>query len=326
VTAPEEGTPRVSVVIPTAGRPRFVVRAVESALDQSVREIEVLVVIDGPDRLSANALEALTDPRLCVIQRPRRDGPGAARNAGVRTAAAPWVAFLDDDDLWAPEKLALQLDTAEECGLAHPIVACRVAADDGSGRLRTWPRRLPAAGEPLGDYLLARRTPFWGEALIHTSTILVERSLLEEVPFREDLLVHEDMDWLLRANRLEGVGVVFVPDRKPLATWSVDRGRTRASRERDWRESLAWARRVRPLISRRAYAAFVLTWVGAHAARRRDLSALWQLPRDAVRFGRPRPRDFLLFAAVWLVPESLRTRAADAWSGVRPRGSSTSPR
>jgi glycosyltransferase involved in cell wall biosynthesis len=312
----DAGKPRVSVVIPTAGRPRLVVRAVESALAQTMREIEVLVVIDGPDRMTASALEPIADPRLRVIQRPHRDGPGAARNTGAGATAAPWIAFLDDDDLWAPEKLAVQLVAAEGSSLAHPIVACRVAADDGE-RIRVWPRRLPDPGEPLGDYLLVRRTSFWGEALIHTSTILTDRALLEEVPFREDILVHEDMDWLLRAIRVEGAGVVFVPGKEPLATWSIDRSRARASRDRDWRESLAWARHARPLISRRAYAAFLLTWVGAHAARGRDLAALWRLPRDAVRFGRPRPRDFLLFAGFWLLSESVRARAADAWSRRR---------
>ncbi|HYO46173.1 MAG TPA: glycosyltransferase family 2 protein [Gemmatimonadota bacterium] len=304
--------PRVSVVIPTVSRPRLVVRAVESTLAQSMREIEVVVVIDGPDRMTANALEAIADPRLRVLKRPRRGGAGAARNEGARAATAPWVAFLDDDDLWASEKLAIQLAAAEGSGLAHPIVTCRVAADDGE-RIRVWPRRLPAPGEPLGDYLLVRRSPFWGEALVHTSTVLADRALLEEVPFREDLLVHEDMDWLLRATRVEGASVVFVPGAEPLATWNIDRGRTRASRDLDWRESLAWARHARPLISRRAYASFLLTWVAAHAARRRDLTALWQLPREAIRHGRPRPRDFLLFMGVWLLPESLRTRAADAW-------------
>jgi glycosyltransferase involved in cell wall biosynthesis len=307
--------PRVTVVIPSAGRPRLVVRAVESALAQTLAEVEVLVVLDGPDRMSAQALELVADPRLRVLQRPHRGGPGAARNTGARAASAPWVAFLDDDDLWSPGKLAIQLRAAEASGLPHPIVAAHVAADDGTGRTRTWPRRVPDPGEPLGDYLLVRRSPFWGEALIHTSTLLVERALLEEIPFREDQASpHEDMDWLLRATRVEGTGVVFVPGGKPLATWTVDRGRSRASRRGDWRDSLRWADRERPLISRRAYSAFLLTNVSAHAARTRSVEALWRLPLEALRHGRPRPRDLLLFAGIWLLPESWRARAADLWS------------
>lgn len=305
-------TPRVSVVIPTAGRPRLVTRAVDSALSQTLPGIEVVVVIDGPDTMTEKALSAIADPRLRTIRQPK-SGPGAARNAGVEAATGEWVAFLDDDDVWMPGKLALQLAVAERSALAHPIVAGRVAADDGSGRIRVWPRRLPAPGEALGDYLLIRRSPFWGEALIHTSTLFTRRALLDEVRFRHDMASHEDMDWLLRAVRIEGAGVEFVPGEEPLAIWNVDLGRARASRTGDWRASLGWARIDLPLISRRAYAGFLLTNVAAHAARQRSASALWQLPLEAFRHGRPRVRDLALFAGIWLVPESTRRRAADLW-------------
>ncbi len=299
-------------MIPTAGRPRLVTRAAESALSQTLREIEVVVVIDGPDTMTEKALSAIADRRLRTVRRPK-GGPGAARNAGVEAAAGEWVALLDDDDLWAPEKLERQLAVAESSALAYPIVAGRVAADDGSGRVQVWPRRLPAAGEALGDYLLVRRSPFWGDSLIHTSTILTRRSLLREVRFREDMACHEDMDWLLRAARVEGAGVTFVPGAEPLATWNVDLGRARASRNSDWRESLGWARVEHTLISPRAYAGFLLTNVAAHAARQRSASALWQLPLEAFRHGRPRVRDLALFAGMWLLPEAARMRAADLW-------------
>ena len=303
-----ESSALVTAVIPTAGRSRLVVRAVESALAQTLRDIEVVVVLDGPDLATAKALEKIHDPRLRRVERPRRGGSGAARNSGVRAATTRWIAFLDDDDTWMPEKLAVQLAAAEASGLARPIVSGRVAVRDGSGCARVWPRRLPRRGEPLGDYMLVRRGLFWGEALVHTSTLLAERTLLEDVPFREDIPRHEDMDWLLRAIREPGAGVVFPPGESPVATWSVDSDRPRSSRVGDWRDSLDWARRARPLISRRAYASFALTLVAAHAARERSAEGLWRLPWEAFRHGRPGPRDLLLFAGIWLFPESLRER------------------
>jgi glycosyltransferase involved in cell wall biosynthesis len=298
----------VTAVIPTAARSRLVVRAVESALAQTLRDIEVVVVLDGPDRVTAKALEKIDDPRLRRVERPRRGGAGAARNSGVRAATTRWIAFLDDDDTWMPEKLAVQLAAALASGLAHPIVSGRVAVGDGSSGTRVWPRRLPRRGESLGDYMLVRRGLFWGEALVHTSTLLAERELLEDVPFREDIPRHEDLDWLLRAIRVPGAGVVFPPGESPVATWSVDSDRPRSSRAGDWRDSLAWARHARPLISRRAYASFALTLVAAHAARERSAEGLWRLPWEAFRHGRPGPRDLLLFAGIWLVPEAVRER------------------
>lgn len=300
--------PGVSVVIPTLGRPRLLLRAVESALGQSRTDLEILVVVDGPDQMTVDAVSRIADPRVRIVPRRSRGGGGAARNSGVQAARARWIAFLDDDDWWEPGKLETQIPVAAASRFVHPVVASRIVADRGSGPKPAWPRRLPAPDEPLGDYLFVRRSAFWGEALVHPSTLLVDRALLEAAPFREDILVHEDYEWLLRALRVPGAGLEFLP--QALATWSVDAGRWRASRDRDWRDSLEWGRLVRPLLSRRAYAAFLLTFVGAHAARVRSFEGLWRLPLEAVRSGRPRLRDVLMFAGFWVVPESLRDRLA----------------
>ena len=302
MTAPAE--PRVSVVVPTRGRPELVVRAVRGALAQTVREIEVVVVADGPDDATTRALATIDDPRLVVDVLPESRGVGAARNAGVRIARGRWIAFLDDDDEWVADKLAVQLPIAHE----HPIVTCRVAVAAGDGRECVWPRRLPAPGEPLDEYLFVRRTPFWGEALVQTSTLLVDRDLAVAVPFDERLAKHEDLDWLLRAVRVANAAVTFVPCERPLATWHADTNRPRASTVPDWRQSVAWLRSTDGLVSPRAYAAFCLTWVAAAAARERSVEALWRLPWEAWRRGRPRARDVLLYLAMWAVPPGVRER------------------
>src|SRR5689334_6912006 len=104
--------PEVSVVIPTRGRPDWAPRAADQALSQTVRNIEVLVVVDGPDPATVDALTALDDPRLRVIELPASGGAPAARNVGVGHARADWVALLDDDDEWLPGKVATQLKLA----------------------------------------------------------------------------------------------------------------------------------------------------------------------------------------------------------------------
>ena len=296
--------PLVSVVVPTRGRPDLVGRAVGSALAQTMRELEVVVVADGPDDATMRALRAIPDPRLVVEALPEPRGIGAARNAGVRLARGRWIAFLDDDDEWTPDKLAVQIPIAEASSDAHPIVSCRVAVGEG----RVWPRRLPAPGEPLDEYLFVRRTPFWGEALVQTSTLLVDRDLALSVPFDESLAKHEDLDWLLRAVRTPGAAVTFVPSERPLATWHTETDRPRASTAPDWRGSVAWLRSRDALVSSRAYAGFCLTWLAADAARERSVEGLWRLPWEACRRGRPRALDGLLFLAIWIVPAAARER------------------
>lgn len=101
-------TAELSVVIPTRNRWPLLKRAVGCALDQRDVVLEVLVVDDGSTDGSAERAEAITDDRVTVLHRPQR-GVAEARNWGIEHATAPWVALLDDDDLWAPDKCRLQL-------------------------------------------------------------------------------------------------------------------------------------------------------------------------------------------------------------------------
>jgi glycosyltransferase involved in cell wall biosynthesis len=305
--------PLVSVVIPTRNRAHVVATAVRSALCQSLEAMEVIVVIDGPDERTAEVLAEIDDPRLRVRTLPQHAGASGARNAGVSEARGRWIAFLDDDDEWLPGKLAIQHETAQRSRHRHPIVACRVIARTEATDF-VWPRRLPDAGEPISEYLFCRRTPFFGEGLVPTNTVFTSRELLSTVPFESGLRDHEDLDWLLRVSGLEGVGVEFVPSEEPLTVWRLDRELSRMSTSSDWRYSLAWIQSKKDLVTPRAYAAYLLTWLGAVAARANDWKAFLTLLREAFRRGRPAPVDVLSYLGYWLVPQVLQGRIAAAFA------------
>ena len=99
----------VSVVIPVYNRPLAVVRAIRTALAQTHPVDEIIVVEDGsPNPVDPDALRAL-DPRIRVLVHEVNQGGGAARNTGFRAAKGKWVAFLDSDDEWLPDKLERQM-------------------------------------------------------------------------------------------------------------------------------------------------------------------------------------------------------------------------
>jgi glycosyltransferase involved in cell wall biosynthesis len=106
--------PDITVVVPTHNRRRLLLRALGTVRAQRGVDLQVVVVDDGSSDGSADAVAALGDPRISVVRREVSLGVSAARNAGLAVAAAPWVAFLDDDDLWAPDKLRAQLAAAAE--------------------------------------------------------------------------------------------------------------------------------------------------------------------------------------------------------------------
>jgi glycosyltransferase involved in cell wall biosynthesis len=306
--------PLVSVVIPTTARPELVTRALRSVLEQTIEEIEVVVVVDGPDEPTHSALGAIADPRLRIVALPESGGAPNARNVGVTHARAPWTALLDDDDEWFPDKLAIQLDIAQSTSVPMPIVACRLVNRTPRAEF-VMPRRLPATGESLSEYLTVRRGLFHGDGFIQTSTILAPTELLRRVPFTVGLRRQQELDWTLRAVRQDGVELVFAEE--PLVLWHQDEDRQRISLESPWEEQLDWLRQSRPLFTPRAYAAHLMSVVTSMAAPTRSIKVFRTLLRDARRNGRPGVIDYLTFVQIWLIPPDLRRRLRDAVLGRR---------
>jgi glycosyltransferase involved in cell wall biosynthesis len=106
----------VSVIVPTRNRSRLLATTLRSVLDQRDVDLEVIVVDEASTDDTPGMLAALGDRRLRVVRHEVPRGVSTARNRGVAEARGEWVAFIDDDDLWAPDKLARQLQAARECG------------------------------------------------------------------------------------------------------------------------------------------------------------------------------------------------------------------
>jgi glycosyltransferase involved in cell wall biosynthesis len=172
----------VSVVIPTRGRPKTVPRAVKSALCQSLQQLEVIVVVDGDGSETVAELESLKDPRLCILTLPKPVGGAEARNIGVQTAHADWIAFLDDDDEWLPKKLEYQLACAKAALALLPVVCSAYIGRSTAGD-SPFGRRAPVPNEPVSDYMFCRRGFTYGENAIATSVLFVPRELMLSVPF-----------------------------------------------------------------------------------------------------------------------------------------------
>ena len=274
--------------------------ALESVLGQTCPVAEVVVVIDGPDPATESMLNAVAERRLQVIPLPAPVGGSEARNIGVRAAGGEWIAFLDDDDQWLPNKIERQLAMLPQVQ-GEPILSSRFLARTDAGN-RIWPERLPQPSEPLCEYLLARSGFHRSDGMVATPTILTRRSLLSRVPFRSGLKKHQDWDWILRAGR-EGARVFFSPE--VLVRCEM---RTRASTSRlpDWRVSLEWIQENAQLVTRRAYGSFITTHVAWQAAAQQEWRAFFPLLHLAWRNGSPRLTDALRYLGFWFVPAATR--------------------
>jgi glycosyltransferase involved in cell wall biosynthesis len=218
---------RVSIIIPTYNRAALVQEAVASVLAQTWRDFEVLVVDDGSTDDTAAALAPWAS-RIRLLRRSCRGGVSAARNTGINAARGEWLAFLDSDDLWRPEKLARQMAYLAE----HPELRwCQTE--------ETWVRRGIRVNQPLTHRKIGGQIffPSLGRCLVSPSAVILHRRLLEQHGgFDEDLPAAEDYDLWLRLSWRYAAGLVPEPlvikrGGRPdqlSSQWGLDRYRIRA--------------------------------------------------------------------------------------------------
>jgi glycosyltransferase involved in cell wall biosynthesis len=133
--------PEVTVVIPTHNRAHVMQATLRSVLRQRDVDVRVVVVDDGSSDETPEVLGAIRDERVRWHRNERAGGVSNARNIGLGMVATPWVAFSDDDDLWAPDKLARQLASLRaEPGAGWSCVGSVVVDPGGSSDTNDRPR------------------------------------------------------------------------------------------------------------------------------------------------------------------------------------------
>ena len=161
--------PRVAVVIPTYNRASLLERAIDSVLKQTYRDYEVIVVDDGSEDGTADLMERQKSCRY--IRLPHSGLPAVARNTGVRSTAAPFIAFLDSDDRWREDKLEKQV---AEIRFQRAGLVCSNASVAPDGRGVTMPYLRPGQGRS-GWVLL----DLIADNFVITSSVLMRREVFE---------------------------------------------------------------------------------------------------------------------------------------------------
>ena len=200
--------PRCSVVIPAYNAMATIADCIASVLRQTVSDLEILVVDDASTDKTVETVRGLaeTDGRIRLLTQEKNGGVAEARNRGVKEAAADWVAFLDSDDMWLPEKLEEQFALQEKTGAA--LVVSGASCIDGSGQLLKREFRVPA--------VIYRKKLLSGNDII-CSSVLVRREAMLRYPMeRSDL--HEDLISWYRITGEEGPARCV---RKPLVLYRV---------------------------------------------------------------------------------------------------------
>jgi len=195
------GRPTVSVIVPAYNRAHLITRALESLRGQTYRDFEVVLGDDAStDDTVAVAQRAW--PELKVARLSVNRGASSARNAAIRESRGRFLAFLDSDDEWLPEKLAVQMAYLER----HPevaVCACAYRKQWRDGRTTM----VPTPHSADMTKALHSALDFHG-----ASTPVVRREVLDEVGDQdEDLRILEDWDWMLRISQKHRIDVLDEP-------------------------------------------------------------------------------------------------------------------
>jgi glycosyltransferase involved in cell wall biosynthesis len=310
--------PQVSVIVPTRNRARRLDLALGTALGQSGVDLEVLVVDDGSTDDTEGVVSRLRDPRIRYLKRATRGGVSVARNVGIEAAGGAWIAFLDDDDVWAPTKLSRQVAATVAQGRAWSY-AGEVLVDADL--------RILAGAPPPPPEEVVRGVERHNSVPAGASNVVVGAEVLAAVgSFDPELTIGEDWDLWIRLSRWGPPGWV----RSPLVAISyhsgnasrdaaamlrqldviADRYGIRVDRARHYR----WAAWHALLEGRRADAVrYYVRAVGAGdvaSLGRAAVAAVW--PQGALRRTRPTgavedPNGWIAEARTWLDDLSIAT-------------------
>lgn len=195
----------VSIVIPTHNRCDLLERAVNSALNQTYQNIEVIVVSDGSTDKTDELMTKLKDKsdKITYISYKPGKGGNYARNTGIKAANGEFVAFLDDDDEWHSDKIQKQVDifnSDSQIGLVCTGIHA-IYQDETATTIFIPPAKYDCSKEIL-----------FGNCIGSTTTVMVKNSLLtEEFMFDEKLEALQDYDLWIRLCQVTKVGVVKSP-------------------------------------------------------------------------------------------------------------------
>jgi glycosyltransferase involved in cell wall biosynthesis len=191
--------PLVSVVIPTYNRPHLIGRAVQSVLNQTYQNFEIVVIDDSPNDETEQIIKSFNDQRIKYIKNKERKGPSAARNQGIKASdpQSKYIAFLDDDDEYLPQLLEKAVKKLEEN--SDIVMVCTDAEmRDENGRF-------------IREMRWNFNRDFWRQAIGNGSVVRRDLFFKENIWFDENLVVLlEDVDISLRA--LKNKKWDFVPE------------------------------------------------------------------------------------------------------------------
>jgi glycosyltransferase involved in cell wall biosynthesis len=291
--------PAISVVSPFYNRADYLAVIVESLERQTFRDFELIIADDGSsDDLQGAVARLRASFPVRYLRAEENCGAASARNRGIEAARGRYIALLDSDDSWAPQKLQSQFEHLENAGESSLVSLTRQQVRGRNSFVA--PHRLMQPGDDVGSYI------FLKGGIIQSSMMFLSADLAKAVRFEEGSKRHDDWSFALR---LQQAGARFQMLEEPLTIYNDEPGRVRRSPTYT-ASRLEWLNQWREQLGEAPYLA-ASAMVASHLRRDRDVRTLG-LIANAWRQGAIGPARAAYYALVWAIPP-LRQVASGAW-------------
>ena len=195
-------TPVFSVIIPTYNRAYVLAEAVNSVINQTFRDFELIIVDDNSDDDTYEVLKNITDKRVKLYRNERTKGPSGARNVGIYRANAEWIVFLDSDDIWKPEMLESVYRAVSRCDNNIGLIHTGYALSDKSCRNIKPIDKRNRRGNLFNNLI-------YKNCIGTFSCVAVRTQIARRIGgLDENIIGIEDWDFYLRVSRIANIEVI----------------------------------------------------------------------------------------------------------------------
>ncbi len=200
-----KASPRVSIIIPTYNRSSLVEKAIRSVLEQTYQDFEIIVIDDASSDNTSDVVTEFDDARIKYIKLQKNGGQCFARNEGIKISSGKFIAFLDDDDEWLPEKLEYQLSAFEDGPENLGVVTCDALwLNDGSGAISA-----PGLCRELRGNVYDELIRHGG---IYMVTMMVKKKCFDDVGLLDERVYRlEDFELAIRLSKKYNFGYIDHP-------------------------------------------------------------------------------------------------------------------
>ncbi len=311
--------PRVSIIIPAYNSARYVGAALQSVLDQTCRDYEVIVVDDGSTDDTKTVVLSVGGPVRYIHQ--SNQGPSPARNTGISAAAGEFICFLDADDVWTPEKLNTQLDFMERNPRIALVFADSEEFDEQGVQCASLLSKSRFYSEIVSRAVVGRAfQKLLLENFIPTSTVMVRRQCFDTTAlFDTTLKAAEDRDMWSRIAAQFPIGCIpTMLGRKRAVASSVSRDleTTLRSRVRLWNKARLLFPELAPVRTVNALLAPTYVQLGFLLLDRDNTREARQLALQALKIAR-QPSKWLMATSLFIFSFTGRSFANSAFRAKR---------